>query len=103
LATPDTVHSLPTSAEQEDHNANAMTAARHCYQIIENVRHILSVELFTASRALDIRLRSNCGKPAKKTSDLFAQIRSAVPYHGDDRLWGLEVETVKQLVKDHVL
>ncbi len=29
LATPDSVHSLPTSAEQEDHNANAMTAARH--------------------------------------------------------------------------
>ena len=55
LATPDSVHSLPTSAEQEDHNANAMTAARHCLQIVENTRHILSVELFTAARAVDLR------------------------------------------------
>jgi len=43
LANPDSVHSLPTSAEQEDHNANSMTAARHTRQIIENTAHILAL------------------------------------------------------------
>ncbi|HLB48552.1 MAG TPA: aromatic amino acid lyase, partial [Anaerolineales bacterium] len=32
LAHPDSVHSLPTSAGQEDHNANSLTAARHARQ-----------------------------------------------------------------------
>ncbi|MEX1247645.1 MAG: aromatic amino acid lyase, partial [Anaerolineales bacterium] len=33
LASPDSVRSLPTSAGKEDHNANAMTAARHAWQV----------------------------------------------------------------------
>ncbi len=57
LAHPDSVHSLPTSGEQEDHNANAMTAARHARQILDNTRHVLAIELYTAARALDLRLK----------------------------------------------
>ncbi len=51
LATPDAIRSLPTRSE--DHNANAMTAARHAYEIVENLRQIISIELFTALRALE--------------------------------------------------
>ena len=59
LATPDSVHSLPTSGDQEDHNANAMTAARHARQIVDNVAQVIAIELYTAARALDLRLRQN--------------------------------------------
>jgi histidine ammonia-lyase len=103
LATPDSVHSLPTSAEQEDHNANAMTAARHCYQIINNVKFIMSVELFTAARALDLRLRCNKGTPGKGTQDLHQKIRKTVPYQSDDGLWGEQVGQVKGLIEKHLL
>jgi histidine ammonia-lyase len=103
LATPDSVHSLPTSAEQEDHNANAMTAARHCYQIIKNVKFILSVELFTAARALDLRLKISKGKAGKGTRELHAKIRSKTPYHADDCLWGDEVNLVRELIEEHSL
>jgi len=103
LATPDSVHSLPTSAEQEDHNANAMTAARHCYQIINNVKHILAVEMFTAARALDLRMRTSVGKPGKGTKELFAKIRKDVPYIAEDSLWGVQIEGIKRLVDDHSL
>jgi histidine ammonia-lyase len=103
LATPDSVHSLPTSAEQEDHNANAMTAARHCFQIVRNVKHILAVELFTASRALDLRMRISDGKPGKGTKELHTKIRKAVPYIAEDCLWGVQIENVKKLVDDHSL
>src|SRR5690606_37216983 len=57
LAHPDSVHSLPTSGEQEDHNANATTAARHARQIVLNTAHVIAIELYTAARALDLRLR----------------------------------------------
>ncbi len=47
------IRSLPTSAGQEDHNANSMTAARHAYEIIENLRQILAIEVYTANRAIE--------------------------------------------------
>jgi len=100
LAAPDSVHSLPTSAEQEDHNANAMTAARHCSQIIENVKHILSVELFTAARGLDIRIRDEKKAPGKRTQELFEKIRAVVPYHADDRLWGVDIEQLRKEIQE---
>lgn len=98
LATPDSVHSLPTSGAQEDHNANAMTAARHARQIIENVTHIVSIELYTACRAIDLRKKNHQGKMGNATQEIYQKIREAVPYHADDTLWGEEIERVKQLV-----
>ena len=103
LATPDSVHSLPTSAEQEDHNANAMTAARHCLQIIENVKHILAVELFTASRAVDLRLRIQKGKLGTGTQIIFSTIRQTVAYQPGDALWGVEIKAIRRLVEEHRL
>ena len=103
LATPDSVHSLPTSAEQEDHNANAMTAARHCLQIIENVIHILSVELFTASRAVDLRFRERSGRLGDGTQELYAKIRKSISYQPGDALWVVEIEKLKELVQEHQL
>jgi histidine ammonia-lyase len=103
LATPDSVHSLPTSAEQEDHNANAMTAARHCLSIIENTRHILCVELYTAARAVDLRLRTQPGKLGQGTDRLYAQIRDKISYQPGDALWGVEIQTLKKMVEEHLL
>jgi histidine ammonia-lyase len=103
LATPDSVHSLPTSAEQEDHNANAMTAARHCLSIIENTRHILCVELYTAARAVDLRLRTQPGKLGQGTERLYAQIRDKISYQPGDALWGVEIQTLKKMVEEHLL
>ena len=100
LAHPDSVHSLPTSAGQEDHNANAMTAARHARQILENTRHVLAIELYTAARALDLRLKQ---KPKASigagTREAYLKIRSVVPYQPGDALWGPEIEMVHRLIK----
>jgi histidine ammonia-lyase len=99
LATPDSVHSLPTSGEQEDHNANAMTAARHTRQIVDNVTHIIAIEFYTAARALDLRLRQGDGyKMGKGTHKVYDQIRTAVPYQPGDAWWGPEIEDIKALL-----
>ncbi len=100
LAHPDSVNSLPTSGEQEDHNANAMTAARHARQICANVRHILAIELYTAARALDLRKRhlpeAHLGRGTQKVYD---RIRAKVPYQPGDALWGVEIETVREMIE----
>ncbi len=104
LATPDSIYSLPTSAAQEDHNANAMTASRHTYQIIANTKHVLAIELYTAARALDLRLRENPDKkPGRGTATAHKIIRKYVPYQPGDTLWGPEIDRVRDLIENQEL
>lgn len=99
LASPDSVYSLPTSAEQEDHNANAMTAARHARQIVENTTHVLAIEVYTAARALDLRLREMPGgKLGLGVSAAHTKVRAVVPYQAGDAWWGPEIDTVHQII-----
>lgn len=100
LATPDSVHSLPTSGSQEDHNANSMTAARHAAQILENLKRVLAIELYTAARAIDLRKRQ---RPELKlgtgTEKNYQLIRSKVPYQPGDAFWMPEIDIVLQMVQ----
>lgn len=99
LAHPDSVFSIPTSAEQEDHNANAMNAARHTMQILKNTQHVIAIELYTAARAIDLRLRAfSEGILGRGTSIVYQIIREAVPYQAGDALWWPEIEKVKKLI-----
>ncbi len=99
LASPDSVHSLPTSAEQEDHNANSMTAARHARQILENTRHVVTVELYSAARALDLRKRESPDRRmGEGTQQMYHKIRAVVPYQAGDAWWGPEIQKVKDLI-----
>jgi histidine ammonia-lyase len=99
LAHPDSVHSLPTSGEQEDHNANAMTAARHARQIIANTAHVLAVEALVAARALDLRLRqmpeARMGSGVRQACE---NIRSLIPYHAEDTWRGPQIERLKESI-----
>jgi histidine ammonia-lyase len=100
LAGPDSIHSLPTSAAQEDHNANSLTAARHTYQIVANTAQVLAIELFSAARALDIRLQEfPDAKLGAGTKAVLQLIRKKVPYHAADTLWGPQIETVREMIE----
>jgi histidine ammonia-lyase len=103
LAGPDSVRSLPTSAEQEDHNANSMTAARHAREILVNTAHVLAIELYTAARALDLRMRDNPEmKMGQGTQKVYQILRDAVPYQPGDAWWGPEIERVHSLITNRV-
>jgi len=104
LSSPDSVYSLPTSAEQEDHNANAMTAARHARRIVENTMHVLAIEIYCATRALDLRLRQlpnlkmGCG-----VAEVHRVIREIIPYKPGDAWWEPEISVVHDLVSNGIL
>ncbi len=99
LANPDSIHSLPASANQEDHNANAMTAARHARQVVENVTRILAIEAYTAARALDLRMRQDPkGRLGAGTRLMHAAIRKAIPYQAGDAWWGPELDAITGLL-----
>jgi histidine ammonia-lyase len=104
LATPDSVHSLPTSAEQEDHNANSMTAARHAREVIANTAHVLAIELYTAARALDLRLRQDPDlELGQGTGKAYQKIREVVAYQPGDAWWGPEIDRVRRLILNNKL
>jgi histidine ammonia-lyase len=101
LAGPDSVRSLPTSAEQEDHNANSMTAARHARSILENTTQVLAIELYSAARAIDLRLR---GLPDARlgqgTQMVYHRLRQSVPYQPGDAWWGPEIQRVHEMIDE---
>ena len=87
LAAPASVFSLPTSADQEDHNANATTAARQLASVVRNLRRIVAIELLTAAQALDLRLRAAPDlRPGAGTGAVYSRIRSVAPFADKDDL-----------------
>lgn len=99
LAHPDSVHSLPTSAGQEDINANALTAARHARQVAQNVAHIMAIHLFTSAQAIDLRRAAIPGQNlAPLTAEIHKSIRAVSPFVARDRIYGPDIEAVRQLV-----
>ena len=99
LSSPDSVYSLPTSAEQEDHNANSMTAARHTAQIVKNTTHVLAVEAYCSARAIDLRFRQIPeAKLGVGVSAAYNTIREFVPYQAGDAWWAPEIKKVRELI-----
>ncbi|WP_298862654.1 histidine ammonia-lyase [uncultured Microbacterium sp.] len=57
LAHPDSVDSIPTSANQEDHVSMANNAGRHARQVVANIEGVIGIELLMAAQALELRLQ----------------------------------------------
>jgi histidine ammonia-lyase len=57
LAHPDSVDSIPSSGNQEDHVSMSLNAARHAREIVKNVEHIFALELLCAAQAIALQLR----------------------------------------------
>ncbi|MEH7544467.1 MULTISPECIES: histidine ammonia-lyase [Bacillaceae] len=89
LAHPASVDSIPSSANQEDHVSMGTIAARHAYQIIQNVRRVLAIELICAMQAVEIR---GTNKMAKYTKALYEEGRKQVPSIERDRVFSKDIE-----------
>jgi histidine ammonia-lyase len=57
LAHPDSVDSIPTCANQEDHVSMANNAGRHARQVVANIETVVATELVMAAQATELRLR----------------------------------------------
>ncbi|MGH2890796.1 MAG: HAL/PAL/TAL family ammonia-lyase [Solirubrobacteraceae bacterium] len=106
LAHPDSVDSIPTSANQEDHVSMAMNAGRHARQVVWNATTVIALELLAAAQALDLRAR----EPGRALDDLspptrraFEQIRAVVDYQTRDELLDPRVGAVRELVASGAL
>lgn len=99
LAHPDSVDSIPSCANQEDHVSMGANAARHCLEILENVRNVLAIELMTAAQAIDLRPEGPA-RLGQGTSRLYHAIRQRVAFLEHDRPTTPDMESLAQLIAD---
>jgi histidine ammonia-lyase len=100
LAHPASVDTIPTSANVEDHVSMGCTAALKMHQIIDNVEHILTVELLDAAQGIDFR-RKQVGKNSalgQGTQPVYDLIRQFVPFVEQDTILYEYIEVIKELV-----
>jgi histidine ammonia-lyase len=100
LCTPATVHSLPTSADQEDHNSMGWHAALKARQVAWNVETILALEALAAAQGIDLLAPL---KPARRTGAAHALIREQVPHLEQDRVLEPEIAAAVSLVHEGAL
>jgi histidine ammonia-lyase len=99
LAHPDSVDSIPTSADQEDHISNSMNAARHAWQILRNVERVVGIELVAAAQALDFRVKADPRvKLGVGTGAAYARIRQDISHLERDRLMYPDLDRGAELV-----
>ncbi|MGW0555219.1 histidine ammonia-lyase [Streptomyces sp. NPDC002926] len=98
LAVPASADSIPSSAMQEDHVSMGWSAARKLRTAVGNLNRILAVELYAATRAIELRRGLT---PAPASQAAIAALRAAgVEGPGPDRFLAPDLEAADAFVRD---
>ncbi len=95
LCFPDSVDSIPTSADQEDHVSMSMNSGLKALEVLKNTKYVLAIELLCAIQALDL-LRPL--KSSKTIERIKRRIRRRVPFINSDRQLTPEIEKIKLMI-----
>jgi histidine ammonia-lyase len=96
VASPCSVDSIPTSANQEDHVSMATHAARRLAPMVDNAAAVIGIELLAAAQGIDFHRPSRSSEPLEK---VHAHIRGAVPHYAADRYFAPDIEAAKGWVR----
>ena len=97
LAHPDSVDSIPSSGNQEDHVSMGANAARHATEILDNLRQILAIEMLTAAQAIDLR-PDGPARLGEGTRIAFKMIRERVETIVHDRQLTPDIDGLAELI-----
>src|SRR5207247_1876981 len=95
LSHPASVDSIPTSANQEDHNSMGSVAALKLEQVIDNVESVIAIEMLCATQGIDFLKPL---KPGKGSGAAYRAVRSIVPFLEDDRNISIDIAKMKELI-----
>ena len=82
LAHPACVDNIPTSANQEDHVSMATFAAMRLHTMLDNVAHIVAIELLAAAQGVDFHHPQNSSAVLES---VISDIRQVSPAYTEDR------------------
>lgn len=100
LCFPASADSIPTSLGQEDHVSMGSVSGRKLVRVLENVEHILSVELLSAAQAFDFRAPLKSGPILEACHDL---VREHIDHANEDRIFGEDLAKAKYIVHNKLL
>ncbi|MDA3904753.1 MAG: histidine ammonia-lyase [Bacteroidales bacterium] len=89
LTVPASTDSISSSQGQEDHVSMGANAATKAFNVMENIKRIIAIELFNSAQALDFR------RPLKSSlvvEDFIAAYRRNVDFVTKDKLMYIEIE-----------
>jgi histidine ammonia-lyase len=96
LVHPASADSIPTSANQEDHNSMGTIGAWKARRIVSNVNRVIAIEMISAAQGLDFIPLSSSPAVEKVRSVL----RGVSPPLEEDRSLSSEIEKVAGMVSD---
>jgi histidine ammonia-lyase len=94
-ATPHSVDSIPTSANQEDYVSMGMGAARRIQPMLGNLRNVLAIELLAACQGIDLLAPLCTGTQSAKAQ---AIVRSESKMVEADRSLARDIRAVEQRI-----
>jgi histidine ammonia-lyase len=97
LAHPDSVDSIPTSADQEDHVSMGANGARHLWEILENVTNVIAVEFLCAAQAIDLR-EDGPARLGSGSKIAHAIIRKRVDVYDRDKEMSPDINWLAELI-----
>lgn len=97
LAHPASVDSIPTSANQEDHNSMGSIGAQKALRILRNCENVIAIEFLVAAQALDFHSGLHAGAGTRIAHDV---IRASVPHMDADRILHDDIQRVADLVRN---
>lgn len=89
LAHPASVDSIPSSANQEDHVSMGTIGSRHAYQILQNTRRVVAIELVCSLQAVEHR---GVDLMAPSTRRFYDEARKIIPSITKDRIFSKDIE-----------
>lgn len=102
LAHPDSVDSIPSSANQEDHVSMGANAARHSREVLDNVRHVIAIELMAAAQAVDLR-PDGPARLGAGTGPVYRAVRNRVDTLKHDRVLSNDIESLADMIRSGTL
>ena len=106
LCHPGSVDSIPTSANQEDHNSMGSISAQKGWKVLKNAQTVLAIELLCACQGLDFTRRLKGRKPMKAGKGVeaaYAFVRKHIRHLQEDRVLYDDIQKALGLVEGREL
>ncbi|MEO8209525.1 MAG: histidine ammonia-lyase [bacterium] len=98
LCHPASVDSIPTSANQEDHNSMGSISSRKCYDVINNVKKIIAIEFLCAVQGIDFLQPLKSGKGSEEA---YGYIRKKMNHVSEDTITSDLILKMTELIFDN--
>jgi histidine ammonia-lyase len=96
LCHPASVDSIPSSLGQEDHVSMGSISALKLLMVMENVEHVLGIEMLTAAQALDYRRPL---RPGKGVESAHMFVRDHIPHREADHVFSEDLAQCLDIVR----